>query len=154
MKLILERHQDTPPADIRIALLSCPSLYSSIKKIHPSGVVRIFEFDTRFSKFGDDFVYYDYNEIGTNIKKYQKSFNIIFVDPPFLSKVCIEKTAKIIKELRKENASIVMCSGQTVKDYIEENLMLKLCEFKPCHERNLANEFCAFANFEFDKLIA
>lgn len=118
-------------------------------------MVRLFEFDTRFSKFGDDFVFYDYKkEFGTNVKSYEKAFDIIFADPPFLSAECIEQTAKIIKKLRKENASIVMCSGKITTDCIKEQLMLDLCAFKPCHERNLANEFCAFANFEFDKLLA
>lgn len=89
-----------------------------------------------------------------NLKNYENCFDIIFADPPFLSTECIEQTAKIIKKVRKESASIIMCSGQVTKDCIEEHLMLNLCEFRPGHERNLANEFCAFANFEFDKLLA
>lgn len=155
MNLILERHHHTDPSDIRIALLSCPSLYSSIKKIHPSGIVRLFEFDTRFA-IHSDFVFYDYkDEIrnGINLRSYENYFDIILSDPPFLSQECIENTAKIIRKLRKENASIVMCSGQTAKHWIEEQLHLNLCGFRPGHDNNLANEFCSYANFELDKLL-
>lgn len=153
LNLVLERHQYTPPSDIRIALLSCPSLYPSIKKIHPSGIVRLFEFDTRFSTY-PDFVFYDYkDENGINLRNYSEYFDIIISDPPFLSQECIENTAKIIKRFRKENASIIMCSGHIAKHWIEEFLLLNLCEFRPGHEKNLANEFCAYANFELDKLI-
>lgn len=156
LKLILDRSQSKSSSEIKIALLSCPSLYKSIKSVHPNGVVRIFEFDNRFSVFGDDFVFYDYKDIERNenlVKNYEHYFDIIIADPPFLSEECIERTANIIKQIKKEDSNVIMCSGQTAAEWIKEFLMLNQCEFRPGHERNLANEFCSYANFDLDSFV-
>lgn len=156
LKLILEHHHSTPPTKIKIALLSCPSLYKSIKAVHPNGIVRLFEFDNRFSVFGDDFVFYDYKDVGKNeffLDNYKDSFDIIIADPPFLSQECIQPMSIIVEHLKKEDSKIIMCSGQTAAGWIKEYLGLNQCEFQPGHERNLANEFCSYANFDLDKFL-
>ncbi|XP_055305636.1 protein-lysine N-methyltransferase CG9154 [Sitodiplosis mosellana] len=155
-KLILHRHQSTPSSQIKIALLSCPSLYKSVKAVHPNGVVRLFEFDNRFSVFGDDFVFYDYKDKErneTSLKDYENHFDILIADPPFLSQECIEPIANIVKRLKKEDSKIIMCSGQTAAGWIKTFLELNQCEFRPGHERNLANEFCSYANFDLDNFV-
>lgn len=152
LELILKHNQSKD--NIKIALLSCPSLYKSIKSIHPNGTVRLFEFDQRFSVYGDDFVPYDYKELDEkSLADYQSYFDILVADPPFLSKECIEKTGNIIKKLKKDNANIIICSGKIAGTWIKESLDLNQCKFHPEHARNLANEFCSYANFDLDSML-
>lgn len=156
LKLILEIASKSSPSDVRVALLSCPSLYKSIKSVHPIGVVRIFEYDNRFSVFDGDFVQYDYRCIADQndyLDEYKEYFDIVIADPPFLSKECIENTSKIINKVKKTNAKVILCSGQAVEEYVKEYLDLAQCEYRPQHERNLANEFCSYANFPLDELL-
>lgn len=152
----MEIASKSSPAEVRVGLLSCPSLYKSIKNVHPNGVVRIFEYDNRFAIFNEDFVHYDYRCISKQndyLNEYENFFDIIIADPPFLSKECIENTSKMINKLKKSDAKIIFCSGQTVSEYVKEFLNLNQCQYRPQHERNLANEFCSYANFALDELL-
>ncbi|XP_031637807.1 protein-lysine N-methyltransferase CG9154 [Contarinia nasturtii] len=156
LKLIIERHQYQKPSQIAIALLCCPSLYKSVKAIHPNGIVRLLEFDTRFSAFGNDFEYYDYKDVKTNEilqNNYGNFFDILIIDPPFISKECIEHVSTLIHVIKKENSKIIMCSGQKAADWIKNYLLLNIQAFQPGHQRNLANEFSCYANFDFDNLL-
>lgn len=146
-----------PAEDVRVALVSCPSLYKSIKAIHPNGIVRVLEFDERFAAFGDDFVRFDYKNVyksSNYMDEYREYFDIIIVDPPFLSEECIQSIAQLVNKIRRENTRIVLCSGQVVADWAKEFMQLDQCDFRPQHERNLANEFRSYANFKLDEMIS
>ncbi|CAO1426899.1 unnamed protein product [Diamesa hyperborea] len=135
-----------------IALLSCPSLYPNIKTVTDN--VKIFEFDERFSSLGPDFVFYDiFNLNEVELKDYNKHFDIIIADPPFISEDCVEKLSKVVEILLKTNGKVVLNTGTIVKEHIERILHLQECQFKPEHRNNLANEFSTFSNFDFDKYI-
>lgn len=159
LELVLKRQKSTGVEHVKVALLSCPSMYREVKNAirDANTMVRLFEFDTRFSIFGEDFVYYDYRNVVQNeeslIKKFEKSFDIIFADPPFLSEECIENMAGIIKKIMKEDADLIVCSGKIMEVSLKNILNLDKYEFQPEHQRNLANEFCSFANFDLDSLL-
>lgn len=155
LRLILNRSGTHSSSDIKIALLSCPSLYKSIKSVHPNGEVRLFEYDERFSAFHDDYIHYDYNNADKKdyLNEYENYFDIVIADPPFLSEECIRNTSLIINKLKKASSDIILCSGQVVADWVKEFLQLNQCSFRPEHERNLANEFCSYANFELDSYL-
>lgn len=143
-----------------MALLSCPSLYKPVKNAVEclDVIVRLFEFDRRFTLFGADFVFYDYKNTANLYedmlyKDYDKYFDIVLADPPFLSQECIEQMSVFIKRVAKDDANLLICSGETVHFWIKHTLNLEKCEFQPEHERNLANEFCTFANFDLDSLL-
>lgn len=140
---------------VKVALLSCPSLYKNVKNSlqYSNAIVRLFEFDKRFSAFGEDFVFYDYREAANHGHKFEKYFDIIFADPPFLSKECIEHMAAIVKRIKKDDADVIMCSGETMENCIKSCLNLNKCFFQPQHERNLANEFYSYANFDLDQMM-
>ncbi|XP_023306957.2 protein-lysine N-methyltransferase CG9154 [Lucilia cuprina] len=148
---LLEEVQDK--SSYSIALLSSPSLYATVKEIHEN--VKIFEFDKRFSAYGDDFVFYDFNE-GDNenyLKELWHKFDVIIADPPFLSEECITKISKIIKNLLKPQGKIIFCSGEIVEPWLTACLPVNKCKFQPEHERNLGNEFVSYANFNLDDFI-
>lgn len=156
LKLILNRTKETPSKDIKIGLLSCPSLYKSIRNVHPNGVVRLFEYDTRFEVFNEDFQHYDYKEaaIDTNyLKQYENYFDIIIADPPFLSEECIQAVSILVNRMRKSNSDIILCSGDTIADWAKVYIGLDKYAYRPQHERNLANEFRSYANFNIDALV-
>lgn len=159
LELVLKRQKSTDVENVKIALLSCPSMYKRVKNSVQStnATVRLFEFDTRFSVFGEDFVHYDYRDVAKNEETlfgtFDTYFDIIFADPPFLSEECIEHMAIIIKRIMKDDANLIMCSGKTMELWIKKTLNLNKCTFQPEHERNLANEFCSFANFDLDSII-
>lgn len=84
---------------------------------------------------------------------FQNKFDIIILDPPFLSEECIKNISKYVEYLSKNNAKTILCSGLVVKEWAESYLNLKLCNFEPQHERNLGNAFVSYANFNLDDLI-
>lgn len=142
--------------NVKIGLLSCPSLYKSIRNVHPNGVVRLFEYDKRFEVFNDDFVHYDYKEAAVDanyLKEYEDYFDIIIVDPPFLSEECIEAVSTLVNRMRRCDTDVLLCSGDVVAHWANDFMGLEKCEFRPQHERNLANEFRSYANFNLDALV-
>ncbi|CAD7000765.1 protein-lysine N-methyltransferase CG9154 [Ceratitis capitata] len=152
-KLLAEKPNVTKES-YHIALLSCPSLFGTVKQIHNK--VKIFEFDKRFSAYGDNFVFYDFNKADEDdyLLEFKETFDLIIADPPFLSEECITKISKIIKNLQKFEAKIVFCSGAVVEPWITKCLQLKKCRFEPAHDRNLGNEFVSYANFNLDTYLS
>ncbi|XP_060665293.1 protein-lysine N-methyltransferase CG9154 [Drosophila nasuta] len=148
---IAKEHDNT--TCFRIALLSCPSLYATIKKLHSN--VNIFEYDKRFAAYGTDFVHYDYNAVDSNkdyLSHQNQCYDLIIADPPFLSEECMRKMSKIVNNLqRRSDSKIVFCSGEVVEPWLTAYLPVHKCRFQPQHERNLGNEFVTYANFNFDE---
>ena len=72
--------------------------------------LHIFEYDSRFEKFGDDFIYYDYNKPLEIPKSMEHYYDIVVADPPFLSEECLTKTAISVKYLAKDK--ILLCTGK------------------------------------------
>lgn len=158
---------------LAVALLSCPSLYSTLKAIHDNGElstlyprrlslicllpVHLFEYDRRFAAYGEDFVHYDYKfGLESNyLAEHRGRYDLIISDPPFLSQECVENMAAIIQRLQKPSPDtrIVFCSGAVVEEWVCGLLPLRKCHFQPQHHRNLGNEFATYANFDLDHYI-
>lgn len=156
LKLILQRARSISTPNVKIALLCCPSLYKSVRNVHANGVVHIFEFDQRFAAYGDDYIHYDYKQMTKDadyMAKFIDYFDIIIADPPFLAEECIAAVAALINRIRKPDSSVILCSGDVVADWAKQYLQLTKCTFRPQHERNLANEFGTYANFDLDQLL-
>lgn len=153
---LLKQHQS--PANLNIALLSCPSLYDSIRAVNGvnEGNVHLFEYDQRFVAYGEDFIHFDYN-LGNDpayLSHFGGLYDLVIVDPPFLAEECIEKMSQIVRRLCKpEVAKVILCSGQVVEKWADQHMHLKRCDFEPQHERNLGNEFASYANFDLDAFI-
>ncbi|TWW80414.1 EEF1A lysine methyltransferase 1 [Takifugu rubripes] len=134
----------------RIACVCAPSVYQKLKQGVVEGWDRVsavvLEFDRRFATYGDDFIFYDYNEplsLGGSVAP--QSFDVVLADPPYLSKECLEKVAKTIKYLSK--GKVLLCTGAIMENVAEELLGVKKCSFLPEHKRNLSNEFRCFVNY-------
>ncbi|KAM6179324.1 EEF1A lysine methyltransferase 1 isoform 1-T1 [Erethizon dorsatum] len=131
----------------RIACVSAPSVYQALRELHRDDIsVSIFEYDRRFAVYGEEFVFYDYNnplDLPDNITA--QSFDIVIADPPYLSEECLRKTSETIKYLTR--GKILLCTGAVMEASAAQLLGVKMCAFLPKHTRNLANEFRCYVNY-------
>ncbi|KAM9320438.1 EEF1A lysine methyltransferase 1 [Gastrophryne carolinensis] len=132
----------------RIACVSAPSIYQKLKGLAGDNVsISLLEFDRRFSVYGDDFIFYDYNNpLDLPDRLEPHSYDVVLADPPYLSEECLRKTAETIHYLTK--GRILLCTGAVMEDLVKKILGLNMCKFIPRHTRSLANEFRCFANYE------
>uniref|UniRef100_A0A1A7WU68 EEF1A lysine methyltransferase 1 n=1 Tax=Iconisemion striatum TaxID=60296 RepID=A0A1A7WU68_9TELE len=134
----------------RIACVSSPSVYQKLKQGVMAGSERVyasvFEYDRRFATYGEDFVFYDYNEpLALPPSVAQQSFDIVLADPPYLSEECLRKVAQTIQYLSK--GKVLLCTGAIMEGLAKQLLDVKMCGFLPKHSRNLSNEFRCFVNY-------
>ncbi|KAI5749376.1 hypothetical protein M8J76_006859 [Diaphorina citri] len=129
-----------------IALISCPTLYPKIRELAPDAKVTLFEYDTRFKIYGSDFVFYDYKAPLDVPRELSAHYDLVVLDPPFLSDECLTKAAVTAKFLAKHD--ILVCTGEIMQDLALRLLGVKKCKFIPRHKNNLANDFACFVNFD------
>ncbi|KAL6484822.1 hypothetical protein MHYP_G00068670 [Metynnis hypsauchen] len=138
----------------RIACVSTPSVYQKLKQLesqredesHCVSSV-LFEFDRRFTAYGHEFVFYDYNNplcLPEHIL--QQSFDVVIADPPYLSEECLSKVALTVKYLTK--GKILLCTGAIMEEHARKLMGLKICSYRPKHSHNLANEFRCYVNYD------
>ncbi|KAA0715860.1 EEF1A lysine methyltransferase 1 [Triplophysa tibetana] len=137
--------------DGRIACVSAPSVYQKLKQMESdrpdSASAVLLEFDRRFAAYGDEFIFYDYNNpLFLREDILPQSFDIVIVDPPYLSEECLSKVALTIKYLTK--GKILLCTGSIMEEHAGKLMDLKMCSFLPKHSHNLANEFRCYINYE------
>ncbi|KAM9031231.1 EEF1A lysine methyltransferase 1 [Sarcophilus harrisii] len=132
----------------RIACVSAPSVYQKLRELKDEDFsVCILEYDKRFAVYGEEFIYYDYNNpLNLPEKLTPHSFDIVIADPPYLSEECLRKTAETIKFLTQ--GKILLCTGAIMEKEAAELLGVKMCKFIPKHTRNLANEFRCYVNYD------
>lgn len=96
----------------RIACVSAPSVYQKLRELHREDFsIYIFEYDKRFAIYGEEFIFYDYNNpLDLPEKIAAHSFDIVIADPPYLSKECLRKTSETIKYLTQ--GKILLCTGR------------------------------------------
>lgn len=139
----------------RIACVSAPSVYQKLKQGVVDGSDRVsavvLEYDRRFAVYGEDFVYYDYNQpLSLPASVAPRSFDVVLADPPYLSEECLSKMAETVKYLSK--GKVLLCSGAIMEDVARKLLDVKMCSFLPKHNRNLSNEFRCFVNYPSELL--
>ena len=140
-----------------IALLCAPSLYRAYlrnKDQLEDLNFALFEFDKRFSIFGEGFNFYDLNKPLEIDEKHHKKYDIIVADPPFLNKETIQKVAESMKLISNTESMKIFITGLQVQDaVIGEFPELKLREdIKIEHDKQrLQNPFGFFCAFDLEK---
>ncbi|XP_077473997.1 EEF1A lysine methyltransferase 1 [Stigmatopora argus] len=131
----------------RIACVSAPSVYQKLKQLGDNASVTVFEYDRRFAVYGDEFIFYDYNEpLGPAERGVApRSFDVVLVDPPYLSEECLSKVARTVKYLTK--GKVLLCTGGVMENVAKQLLNVNVCHFLPQHRRNLSNDFRCFVNY-------
>ncbi|XP_004774383.1 EEF1A lysine methyltransferase 1 isoform X1 [Mustela putorius furo] len=132
----------------RIACVSAPSVYQKLRSLHREDIsVYIFEYDKRFAIYGEEYIFYDYNNpLDLPEKIATHSFDIVIADPPYLSKECLRKTSETIKYLTQ--GKILLCTGAVMEEEAAKLLGVKMCKFIPKHTRTLGNEFRCYVNYD------
>jgi len=134
----------------------------------------LLEHDKRFAVFGDEFIYYDFNEPTKLPASLRGTADRLICDPPFLSEDCQTKSesscniylllptladlvaALTMRWLGKPGPStrIVSCTGERMAELITTKLYkaqgVLVTTFLPQHANGLSNEFLSYANFECD----
>ncbi|KAK4301670.1 hypothetical protein Pmani_026199 [Petrolisthes manimaculis] len=137
--------------DGSIACVSAPTLYRALKKLEHNCTVKVFEYDTRFAVYKDDFVFYDYKNPLAVSRELREQFDVVVADPPYLSEECLTKTAVTVKFVMKEDARIILCTGHVMEDLVNRLLGVSKCQFEIKHENNLSNPFVCYANYNLDE---
>ena len=140
-----------------IALLCAPSLYRAFlrnKEKMDNLNCALFEFDKRFSIFGDNYNFYDLNSPLEIDVKHHKKYDIIVADPPFLNKETIKKVAESMRLLGNNDSMKIFITGLQVQESVfEEFPELKLQNnIKIEHDKQrLQNPFGFFCALDLEK---
>ena len=140
-----------------IALLCAPSLYRAYlrnKEELENLNFALFEYDKRFSIFGEGFNFYDLNKPLEIDSKHHKKYDIIIADPPFLNKETVQKVAESMKLISNEGSMKIFITGLQVQDaVIGEFPELKLRDnIKIEHDKQrLQNPFGLFCAVDLEK---
>lgn len=135
----------------RIACVSAPTAYKKIRHLKSETCdVKCLEYDTRFSIYGEDFHFYDYEEPLNLPLDWKHSFDIVILDPPFLSEECLCKSAVTAKFLAKDK--VILCTGAIMAGLAQKLLNASPCSFQPRHTNQLQNEFRCYTNYNSDIL--
>jgi len=168
----------------RVACVSCPTLYKAIvdsvkaeeatastfstsDPASPSSSrAVVLEYDRRFSKWGVDFVFYDYKDASVPDlpAEWRHAFDVVVCDPPFLTEDCAAATLRAaIDTLGKQPATaasdeastemckIMFCTGEIMAEKLTElsgGRLKKSETFVPEHASKLSNPFVLLTNFE------
>ena len=139
------------PASVRIACLACPSTFKALRVAQPPPWVDsyLFEFDPRFGVFGDRFVQYDFNHPLQLPSGLAGSFDVICLDPPFLSPDCLEGFTQTVVEIRRSSCvPILLCTGAVMAPHAARLLGAAQTRMHVGHANRLSNPFAAFVNYD------
>ncbi|KAK8941353.1 hypothetical protein KSP39_PZI010091 [Platanthera zijinensis] len=132
-----------------VACVACPTIYAYLKKLSPDIPVQLLEYDRRFEQYGSDYIFYDYNLPKLLPTELRHAYKIIVVDPPYLSKECLEKVADTISYLAQgEEHFLLLLTGEVQRENAASLLKAYPCGFRPQHSNKLGNEFRLFTNYD------
>lgn len=97
----------------RIVCISCPTLYQKLKELECHNEVVLLEFDKRFECYGDEFIFYDYNDPLGFEERWKGTCDVVVLDPPFLSEECLAKVSQTVKFLNPK--FIILCTGGSLQ---------------------------------------
>ncbi|CBY22526.1 unnamed protein product [Oikopleura dioica] len=138
---------------MKIGCISSPTCFKHLLKCKQSNptLVHLFEFDNRFAVF-DNFNFWDYNSPLEIPESHKGSFDILIIDPPFLSEECF--TSLAIRCLQKEGVKLMFLTGLIMEELALQVFKdLKKQKFVPKHKNKLSTPFMLLANFPADSAL-
>ncbi|ELP89245.1 hypothetical protein EIN_487270 [Entamoeba invadens IP1] len=133
-----------------VACISTPSIYKAYlrnKNKVPRATFTLFEYDTRFQSTGVNFTFYDLNKPEMVLEKYIHLFDLLIIDPPFLSEDTTDKVYKTAQLIAKPNeCEIVYVTGLKVEEWLKKCYSnIQLTDVSVRHEHLLKNPFGLFS---------
>ena len=132
----------------KCAFLSTPSIYFSLKDKEVKAASKVFDIDTKFGK-DPGFVYYDFNKNSELAQDLLGTFDMVVIDPPFITREVWEKYAECAKMLlNKEGPMMYLISTiDENESMIKELTGSDKAVFRPSIPK-LVYQYSFYANYE------
>ena len=114
----------------KIAFLSTPSIYFSLKNKELKANSKVFDFDKKFEK-DPGFVFYDFNKPEDIPKEMTKAFDMVVIDPPFITREVWEKYTEAAKILLIDEGKILLSAIDENESILKELLQVNRKLFRP-----------------------
>lgn len=139
----------------KCAFLSCPSLFFSLKDQELRARSKCFEFDRRWEA-DPGFVFYDFNRPDLIPVSLWEGFDMVVVDPPFITKEVWSKYIEAVKLLLQKNGKVLFTS--VIENHpVLEGLLgsdfppLRIPKYRPSIP-HLTYQYHCFVNYPADSL--
>jgi hypothetical protein len=151
LALAAARHAAGGAGTVNVACLACPSAYKALRALGLPPYVRawVFEVDTRFGVFGEDFVHYDFNAPLRFPEALRGSMDVVIMDPPFINRDCLRAFARTALALRRGNdVRLLLCTGAVMLREARLLLGARPMRLHVGHVNRLSNPFSLYINYD------
>eukprot|EP01036_Dinobryon_divergens_P030476 gene30477-39723_t len=100
------KHQMNKDASSCVGFLSTPSLYFSLEESYRERSY-VFDYDKKWER-DRGFIFYDFNDISTIPDSLHNTFDLVVVDPPFITSEVWQKYAEAAKILLKTGGKVIL----------------------------------------------
>jgi len=152
-----------------VVFLSSPSAYKAYRSLvrrrgaggggssSDAQAAHLFEYDSRFSVFGDAFVKYDYNHPLEGIpERLLGRCSVVMLDPPFLNRDCLAGFAQTVRALQLPTGEtrVLLATGAVQLAFAKELLGLRPTQRPILHAGGrLSNPFALFSSYEHEEAL-
>src|SRR6056300_355147 len=134
-------------SNVRVAFLSTPSLYFTLSDEERKQCT-LLDYDTTLSSQNcKSYVFYDFNYPTSIDANLRGLFDVIVIDPPFISQSVWKSYAITVTLLAKEGAHIICTTVAENEALMERLFMCQKNKFQPSIP-NLTYQYNTYANFE------
>jgi len=138
-------------SNVRVAFLSTPSLYFTLSDEERKQCT-LLDYDTTLSSQNcKSYVFYDFNYPTSIDANLRGLFDVIVIDPPFISQSVWKSYATTVTLLAKEGAHIICTTVAENEALMERLFMCQKNKFQPSIP-NLTYQYNTYANFECSAL--
>jgi hypothetical protein len=135
----------------RVAFLSTPSLYFTLSDEERKQCT-LFDYDTTLSSQNcKSYTFYDFNYPTSIDANLRGLFDVIVIDPPFISPSVWESYAITVSLLAKEGAHVICTTVAENEALMQRLFMCQTTKFQPFIP-NLTYQYNTYANFESSAL--
>lgn len=134
----------------RVAFLSTPSLYFTLSDEERKQCT-LFDYDKTLAQNCKSYVFYDFNSPTSIDANLQGLFDVIVIDPPFVSPSVWESYAITVALLAKEVAHIICTTVAENEALMQRLFMCQKTNFQPSIPK-LTYQYNTYANFESSTL--
>ena len=134
----------------RVAVVSCPTAHRALCRAGDAASV-LFEFDARCgANLGDRFCRYDFNEdFRTKVPShFEGSFDVVILDPPYVSRDCLEAFWSFAAWLSKGAAAKLVLTSVVNRPWLRADWGLSLTDFELRFTSKLCTPLRAFTDSE------
>lgn len=132
---------------IKVAFLSTPSVYFSLAKgTDVKNNSWVFDFDDQWAN-DKHYVRYDFNAPDSVPEELHHTFDLVVIDPPFITEDVWRKYAATAKLLLNDNGKVIASTVIENQELLGSLFDAKPCAFKPSVP-NLVYQYNFFTNYE------